>query len=138
MTQQHSEATNTVIKFFNWINRIGANEIEVSKDDIAALWTSDGIVKGNGRVNYRGLDQLYRHTMDFTKKMQSWKFNLPFERHLCTGNEVATYYLVDFVDNEGNPGRVHDMAFWTIEDGKIKEQTEVFTFEDTTVDIEKY
>jgi hypothetical protein len=122
---------------FEWFNSLAAPGTIVKRADVERLFTPDMKMVANNQVKCVGLDAHYKHFSEIRNKLKSWHVR-PFTIALAEGDKVAAYYLIDFVAADGSSGVIHDMAFWTVRDGKVASMTELVHFEGKEVALENH
>jgi hypothetical protein len=134
-TEKPVAAISRILEWFNSLSEPGA---VVTHADVEGRFTPDAKMIANRQLKCEGIEGHYRHFVEIRKKLASWRVRLPFELALSEGDRVAAYYLIDFVAADGSRGIVHDMAFWTVRDGKIASMTELVHFEGADVALENH
>lgn len=133
-----SEAVHAVEKLLAAMNRVCDTGVDLTMADIEDMFTADCAMTVNGGFICKGHEGLLLHSRDISAKLQSWHFNLPFERTVVEGGEVFTYYTCDVIAHDGSPGKVFDMCIYSVRDGRISGICEVVHFEGKAVQLDSY
>jgi hypothetical protein len=123
-----------VMEWFNSLSEAGA---VVTRADVERRFTPDARMVANNQLKCQGIDGHYKHFCEIRNKLRSWRV-LPFSIAVSEGDRLAAYYQIEFMTVDGSPGVIHDMAFWTVRDGKVASMTELVHFEGKDVPLENH
>ena len=133
-----NDALNAVAKLLTAMNEVCETGVGLTIADIEEMFTADCEMTVNGTFICKGHEGLLLHSRDIGDKLQTWHFNLPFERTVVEGGEVFVYYTCDVTGHDGSPGKVFDMCIYSVRNGKISGVCEVVHFEGQTVRLDSY
>jgi hypothetical protein len=127
-----------ISRVLEWFNSLSEPGAVATRADVEQRFTADARMLANNQLKCQGIEGHYKHFVEIRSKLKSWRVRLPFEIAVSEADRVAAYYLIEYVTVDGSRGIVHDMAFWTVRDGKIASMTELVHFEGVDVALENH
>jgi hypothetical protein len=127
-----------ISRTMEWFNSLSEAGAVVTRADVERRFTPDASMVANNQPKCQGIDGHYKHFCEIRTKLKSWRVLLPFKVVVSEADRVAAYYQIEFVTADGSRGVIHDMAFWTVRDGKIANMTELVHFEGKDVPLENH
>jgi ketosteroid isomerase-like protein len=133
------KAIDDVTRILEWcVEAIAKSDYVISKEDVAARFTTDAEMITNGQVKCTGIDAHVRHFKELQDKTKVLRIRFPLEVTVTSDTECAAYYKIDYVRADGSAGVVHDSALWKTRDGKISLMVESVAFDGPEIPLENH
>jgi hypothetical protein len=128
-----------VERVFTWFNDLGARKIPLDRADVERLFSPDLALMIDMKVMAKGTDAMVQRMTEMLAKTRWWGVTpLPFEFCLTQDNMAAAYYQYHFIDPAGVKGKLHIVAIWRVQDGKIAEVKEIKQIEEGQIELQQY
>lgn len=138
-TEAPETSLQVVEGVFRWFNELGARKIALNRLDVERLFSPELTLMIDMKVMAKGTDAMVQRMKEMLEKTKWWNVSpLPFEFCLSERYMAAAYYQYRFIDPGGAPGKIHIVAIWRVQDGKIAEVKELKQIEEGQIELRQY
>ena len=128
-----------VERVFRWFNDLGARKIPLNRSDVERLFSPGLSLMIDMKVMAKGTDAMVQRMREMLEKTTWWNASpLPFEFCLSERDMAAAYYQYHFIDPAGASGKLHIVAIWRVQDGRIAEVKELKQIEQGQIELQQY
>ncbi|WP_010408752.1 nuclear transport factor 2 family protein [Citromicrobium sp. JLT1363] len=120
LTFEEPVQDDVLTKMFQWWNEAYKDPDGFTTEAFAQYFTDDSIMRINGSVRVRGVENLAEHFRNIQANSDKVVINLPFLRSFSSpdGSKIFTYHTID-AEADGKPSKELVMGYAELRDGKI-------------------